>query len=225
MLKKKQKTIGLWSSILGSGTPPGLLILLACTVGLAPGCTRREPEKIPAPSGTVIARVNGKPIYEAQLKPELEATLQKFRKYGMQKDDPALIQRRQTRILDRLIGDELVYQESRKLTIDDLDARVEQERKALQAKYGTGDHFDRYLKSRQMTPRSLEEALRAKVGSLQAEVKRLSDVLAEVRSESDYLRRAHAASMQNVALLTERAEDQPRRFRWPWQRRRDKLSD
>jgi len=63
------------------------------------------------------------------------------------------------------------------------------------------------------------EALRAKVVTLQAEVRRLGDVLAEVRSERDYLRQAHAASMQNVALLTERAEDQPRRFRWPWQRR------
>ena len=57
------------------------------------------------------------------------------------------------------------------------------------------------------------------VTALQAEIERLRAVLAEVRSERDYLRQAHAASMQNVARLTERASEPRRRFRWPWARR------
>ena len=58
------------------------------------------------------------------------------------------------------------------------------------------------------------------MAALRAEIERLRAVLAEVRSERDYLRSAVAASMQNIALLTERAGERPRRFRWPWQRRK-----
>ena len=58
------------------------------------------------------------------------------------------------------------------------------------------------------------------MATLRAENETLRAVLAEVRSERDYLRQAHAATVQSVALLTERAGERPRRFRWPWQRRK-----
>ena len=63
------------------------------------------------------------------------------------------------------------------------------------------------------------------VAALRAEIERLGDLLAEVRAERDYLRAA-LSNAQAVAmsltgeqrLLTERAGEPRRRFRWPWQR-------
>lgn len=144
-------------------TLPGMLLLTACAVGAVPGCTRDAAREGEVCSGRVIARVNGRPLHEEQLRPELEATLQKFRKYGMKQADPALVQRRQQRILDRLIGDQLIYQESQKLAIESLEELVGQELKALHAKYGGGERFKRFLRSKGLTRTSLRESLRAKV--------------------------------------------------------------
>jgi len=64
------------------------------------------------------------------------------------------------------------------------------------------------------------------VAALQAEIDGLRALLAEVRSERDNLRsalaNAQALSMSltgDQRLLTERAGEPRRRFRWPWQRR------
>ena len=48
---------------------------------------------------------------------------------------------------------------------------------------------------------------------------RLSELLAEVRSERDYLRQVHALAVSGEQpLLTERAVEPRRRSRRPWQR-------
>jgi hypothetical protein len=50
----------------------------------------------------------------------------------------------------------------------------------------------------------------------QAEVRRLSDLLEEVRGERDYLRQLHAMSQAKLIEATA-SETKPRpRWRWPW---------
>ena len=72
----------------------------------------------------VVATVNGKPIYDEQI--NVEAELSKFRKYGMRDETPELVQRLRRKALDKVVSEELILQESRKLTINDLDERVNQ---------------------------------------------------------------------------------------------------
>ncbi len=139
-----------------------LMAVPGYAVGLLPESTHAIDRKTAA-AGKVIARVNGKPIYEDQLNPDVESGLEKFRKYGMRKEDPNLVKRLQQRILDKLIGNELIYQESRKLTIEDIDTKVEQKLKALESKYGPGEGMEKYLKMRNLTLGKLRESLKIRV--------------------------------------------------------------
>jgi peptidyl-prolyl cis-trans isomerase C len=111
----------------------------------------------------VVAKVNGKPIYEEQLKPEVENGLRMLGKYGMRKEAPDVVQRLQSRALDKAIGEELIIQESQKLTIEDVDERVEQKLKALQGKYATEERFEEYLKQNNLTMEGVRGSLRAHV--------------------------------------------------------------
>jgi len=111
----------------------------------------------------VVARVNNNPIYDDQLNATVKSDLAKFRRYGMRKEDPNLVKRLQRRTLDKLIGDELIYQESRKLTIEDIDTKVEQEFKSLEKKYGRGKGMEKYLKMNHLTAEKVRESLKARI--------------------------------------------------------------
>jgi peptidyl-prolyl cis-trans isomerase C len=111
----------------------------------------------------IVAKVNGKPIYEEQLKPHVENDLRVFRKYGMRKEDPDLVKRLQSRALDELIDDELIFQESQKLPIEDIDEKVEQKLRILKEKRGTGEDFAKYLKRKNLTMKEVRESLRVSV--------------------------------------------------------------
>ncbi len=113
--------------------------------------------------GKVIARVNGVPIYEALVNPDMESNLAKYRKYGMQEKDPNLVQRLQKRALDKLIGDELIRQQSGKLSIPDMDARVQQKLTALEERHGPGEGMERYLKMRHLTMETLGTSLKTRI--------------------------------------------------------------
>ena len=80
--------------------------------------------------------MNGIPIYEAQLKTEVEEGLAAFRRYGMRKENPDLVRQLRERALDKMIGDQLILQESQKLTIDNLDEKIAQQLKSFEEKYG-----------------------------------------------------------------------------------------
>jgi peptidyl-prolyl cis-trans isomerase C len=111
----------------------------------------------------VVARVNGKPIYEDQLKPGVERKLRVFRKYGMREEPPDLVKRLQSRILDKLISEELISQASQRLTIEDIDERVEQKLEALKKKHGSEEDLAKYLKMRNLTIENVRGSLRARV--------------------------------------------------------------
>jgi peptidyl-prolyl cis-trans isomerase C len=110
----------------------------------------------------VVATVNGKPIYDEQI--SIEAELSKFRKYGMRDESPELVQRLRRKALDKVISEELILQESRKLTINDLDEKVNQKLEALQKKKRvTGERFEEYLKEKNLTLEEARESFRARI--------------------------------------------------------------
>jgi peptidyl-prolyl cis-trans isomerase C len=121
-------------------------------------------KETPGETKKIIAKVNGSPIYEDQIKPEMEKSLKKFKKYGnINKASPELTQRHQKRALGKVIDNELVHQESLKMPIEDLDDKVEQKVQDLKNKYGSQELYERILKQRRHTEESLRESLRTKV--------------------------------------------------------------
>jgi peptidyl-prolyl cis-trans isomerase C len=129
---------------------------------ISPRSLRAEDQSV-AEANKVVAQVNGKPIYEEQLKPEVESSLRKFRKYGMRKEPPDLAKRLRSRALDKLIGDELIDQESRKLKIEDVDEKVKQMLEDLEKKHPSREQFEKYLKRKNLTMEVLRSSLRARV--------------------------------------------------------------
>jgi hypothetical protein len=116
----------------------GLMAVIGYVLWLSPWSFQVEEQSIAEPK-KVVAKVNGKPIYEDQLKPAMQNSLKRFRDHGMQKENPDLVKRLQSRALDKVIGEELIFQESQRLTIEDIDEKVTQRLKALERKYGAGE--------------------------------------------------------------------------------------
>lgn len=110
-----------------------------------------------------VARVNGKPIYEDQLAPEVEKGLKKFRKYGMRKDSPDLVKRLNKKALDKVIDHELISQESQKLKIKDVDKKVEEKLQAMRKKYQTEERLNNYLKMKGITIEELKGNFKKRV--------------------------------------------------------------
>ncbi len=142
-----------------------ILVLIGVVISLlSKNAPSTDAETVsPEVEGNVVARVNGKPIYEERLNTEVQADLNKYRKYGMLGEDPNLIRNLQTSALDKLIGEELLRQESRKLTIENIDTRVEQRLKELEEMTGHGPRMEKYLKMRNLTRESLQESLRNRI--------------------------------------------------------------
>jgi len=111
----------------------------------------------------VVARVNGKSIYEDQLAPEVEKGLKKFRKYGMRKDSPDLVKRLNKKALDKVIDHELISQESQKLKIKDVDKKVEEKLQAMRKKYQTEERLNNYLKMKGITIEELKGNFKKRV--------------------------------------------------------------
>ncbi|MFV1964642.1 MAG: peptidylprolyl isomerase [Pirellulaceae bacterium] len=139
-----------------------LVVATSCVVDISRGSAQGEGPAV-ATTRKIVARVNGKPLYEDQLKPQVESSLRKFRKYGMQDKDSDLVRRLRTRALDRIIGEELISQESQKLKIEDIDERVKQALAAVKSKHGTEEKLERYLKARNLTREDVSGSSRAKV--------------------------------------------------------------
>ncbi|MHB1035046.1 MAG: peptidylprolyl isomerase [Pirellulales bacterium] len=114
-------------------------------------------------AASVAATVNGEPIDEDRVVAEAEKALATFRRFGMRKESPDLLRTLRQKALDKFIDDELLLQASRKLKIDDIDGKVEQVVKGLEAKYGAGKGIEGYLKRRSLTLDEFKKSARAKV--------------------------------------------------------------
>lgn len=111
----------------------------------------------------IVAKVNGQAVYEDQLTPYVNKELKKFSKYGGGKDKTALVNRTQKRALAQVIEGLLINQEAQKLTIDDMDERIDKEIEAMKAQYGGEERFQTFLEIRQLTLESLRESLPGKI--------------------------------------------------------------
>ena len=136
--------------------------LIGVTCFVPPRSSQAEEQSM-ADAKKVVARVNGKPIYEERVKPEVENGLRKFRKYGMRIEAPDLVKRLQSRALDKVIGEELILQESQRLPVEDMDEKVRQKLRDLERKHGTGERFEKYLKRNNLTMEGVRASLRARV--------------------------------------------------------------
>jgi len=139
------------------------LIVVASCVGELSSAGEQAAEPSAAEARKIVAKVNGEPIYEDQLKPQVEKSLAVFRRYGMRKENPELVKQQQAMVLDQMIGNMLINQESKKRTIENIDENVEQRIKDLERKFGAGEGMERYLKIRKMTLDQLRESLRPRV--------------------------------------------------------------
>jgi peptidyl-prolyl cis-trans isomerase C len=99
----------------------------------------------------VVAKVNGKPIYEDQLEKDVEKSLKKWKKYGMRQQTPELTYKLQKRALAKVIDDELVIQAAQKIKVTELDEKVDEKLQKMKKKYRTKQQFEDHLKQRNLT--------------------------------------------------------------------------
>jgi len=87
---------------------------------------------------TVVARVNGQPIYEDQLTLQIQARLRSVRKLGGGNPSEEAMKNLKENALERLIAAELLYQASRSLEIPDLDKRIDKTMDAMRKRHTSG---------------------------------------------------------------------------------------
>ncbi len=138
------------------------LVVSICVAGVATG-TGEAKKETGTEGGKIVAKVNGSLIYEAQLDPYVKKELKTFMKYGKGKDTTALVKRLQHRALEKVIGQELILQESRKLNVSDMEEKVEKRFKAIRTRYSSEEHWGQYLRSQAMTEKELKESLKDEV--------------------------------------------------------------
>jgi peptidyl-prolyl cis-trans isomerase C len=139
------------------------LVTLACCLACTPPQSEQAEEQQPAEAGKVVAVVDGEPIYEAQLRPEIEKALRRFGQHHTREQAPDLFRRLQSRALDKAIGEELILQASQELVIEDVDERVEQKLEAMKRRYATEEHFEDYLERNGLTMEGVRSSLRMHV--------------------------------------------------------------
>lgn len=140
----------------------GGVIVVGWAVGIPSGNVLSAEPGEAAPR-KVIATVNDQPIYEDQLQSELDKSTRDLRRMGGRIADPGAVTRIQKRLLDNAIGKILIDQESQKLAIENMDQKVEQRIKKLEAKFGAGEGMERYVKIRKMTMDEFRESLKDQV--------------------------------------------------------------
>jgi peptidyl-prolyl cis-trans isomerase C len=86
----------------------------------------------------VAARVNGAPIYEDELAPEMKKAFRKYQKFGRKEPTPELSEVLWKRALDKLISVELLYQAAGKgLDIPGIEERIDKQFQTLQSRQGS----------------------------------------------------------------------------------------
>ena len=135
---------------------PLVALIAAVTQTAQPLAALTGPETITeAKHNPVVARVNGQPIFEDQLTPQVQADLQKFKKFGARKPSEELMKRLQEKALDRLIAMELLYQASKNLQIPDVDQKIEKQMGEMRNRHASG------LKT--MTEQEVRESIRRQI--------------------------------------------------------------
>lgn len=112
---------------------------------------------------TIVAKVNGKAIYEDQLKPYVESALKKYKKYGMKDPSPDLLKNVRKQELDRIIAQELLDQASKEIVVPDIGKKIDEKMKAMKESYPSEEQFEKHMKAKDQTISDLREFFRKKV--------------------------------------------------------------
>ena len=139
-----------------------LMVVAGCATKPSPENGSATPESA-AEARKVIARVNGEPIYEDQWQPALDKNIAQLTRHGARTDNTKMVERLRAKQLNELIDNVLVHQESNKREIDDMDEKVDQKIRDLEAKYDGEQGMERYLRIRRMSMDDLRESLQARI--------------------------------------------------------------
>lgn len=138
------------------------LICIFCMAGIS-SATAEVKRDTGEKGRKIVATVNEKSIYEDQLTRDVTNRLRKFKKYGMKRKSPALVKRLQEKALEKIIAEELIYQESRKLNIPDIEARISEKLKEEKGKYKSEEAFKQKLMAKKLTEIELKNSIKTKI--------------------------------------------------------------
>lgn len=138
------------------------VLLTVCIVGTSIA-TSEEKKESDEKGKKIVAKINDKSIYEDQLAPLVEKELRTFRKFGAREDSPDLVKRLQKKALDEVIGQEILYQESQKLDIPDIEEKIKEKMEAMKSRYQSEEHFEKSMKAKNLTKDDLRESIRRSI--------------------------------------------------------------
>ncbi len=116
----------------------GILVL-----NLSVGHAESQISKESSETQTLAASVNGTPIKLDDLAPQVDIDLRKYKKYGIRRQDDDLLKALRMQALEKLISVELLFQEARKIKVNDLDERVGERLSELAVQNGDHEDFDK----------------------------------------------------------------------------------
>jgi peptidyl-prolyl cis-trans isomerase C len=105
-----------------------LTLLMAAFIwscGQLPMAAAGDTQAVKEDGRVVVAKVNGKPIYEDQLNQQVEVMLSRFNKHGMHEPSPELLRLKREQVLNKLIDNALIYQASQILNVPDMDKKID----------------------------------------------------------------------------------------------------
>lgn len=111
--------------------------------------------------GAPVAVVNGQPVTRAEYDRALKAYMRNFAQMsgGMHGRVAEPNERMKADVLEQLVDRELLYQESRKVPVEDLAGQVSAEFDAIRARFPSPDAFQQALKSDQLTEADLKDLI------------------------------------------------------------------
>lgn len=109
-------------------------------------------------TGDILAKVNGKPVFESQMAVELE---QQLKKYNNPSTEIVNIVR--SRVLEKAIEREVLFQASHALGIPDIADKTEKSYEAVKRGLGSDERLQLYLKRYNLTEEQLRTTVRRKV--------------------------------------------------------------
>lgn len=138
----------------------GLLILVAVlAVGIIAGCSAKGASAVPKDA---VAVVNGVGISKQKFDDAVTRSEQSYAQQN-QKLNPAELNQLKTGVLDNLVSQELLFQESKKQKIVVTTAQVDERFASLQKQFPSPKDFDQALKTTGMTPDSLRRELQRQI--------------------------------------------------------------
>ena len=130
-------------------------VVLACLVLMVPAGRSGAGIMVGEGTGSIVAKVNGQPVFASQMEAELRQQMRKHKKSSV-----ALADRVRKKVLDKVIDRELLYQAARKLDIPDLEKKIEEELQSTRDRFSTEERFQHYLESNELTQEQLRSAAR-----------------------------------------------------------------